>query len=444
MSVRNCVFPWHWLLITNDGEVMPCSHGSTAIGNLRINTIAEIWNGATIQEVRSSILRGEVHPVCRSLECPFQRSDLAFPQPSEPLEIKEQFARSFDETWYLMAYPDVAEAVKKRQLVSALEHFIRHGRVEGRKYRLKAKRRPKGLFQAFKDFVQRWVDTPSEELPQLPNSILGLVEYSLGRKKVTVPPVDIIIVVSTICNLSCVMCPHGMKLVERPRHMPIDILERAAPFIATASRLILSGLAEPLIAPAFWRVLELISQRDDMFVRVNSNGHLLTKERASRLLDSRLSEISFSIDAATSETYFKIRGADIDRTLAGICELLRMRTTRPDSKLEIFVNMTLMRENLHEAVSFVDLAKKLGADAVVFSQLFSFGDRLDWIVDRKSWRFVYSEQMLNRSPSESRQCIVETKARAERLAIPVIFLSNVLEYLHVEDVPEAELAEAAV
>ena len=28
MSVRNCVFPWHWMLIDQHGDVMPCSHGS--------------------------------------------------------------------------------------------------------------------------------------------------------------------------------------------------------------------------------------------------------------------------------------------------------------------------------------------------------------------------------------------------------------------------------
>ena len=35
MSVRNCAFPWHWLIVTADGDVMPCSHGSRPVGNLR-------------------------------------------------------------------------------------------------------------------------------------------------------------------------------------------------------------------------------------------------------------------------------------------------------------------------------------------------------------------------------------------------------------------------
>ena len=38
--------------------------------------------------------------------------------------------------------------------------------------------------------------------------------------------------------------------------------------------------------------------------------------------------------------------------------------------------------------------KKLGVNAIVFSQLFNFGDRPDWRVEREAWRFVYYEQML--------------------------------------------------
>ena len=38
----------------------------------------------------------------------------------------------FDERWYLMVYPDVREALERGAIPSAWEHFIRHGRSEGR------------------------------------------------------------------------------------------------------------------------------------------------------------------------------------------------------------------------------------------------------------------------------------------------------------------------
>jgi MoaA/NifB/PqqE/SkfB family radical SAM enzyme len=443
MSVRNCDFPWHWVLVTNDGDVLPCSHGSAPVGNLRQDSLAEIWNGPKIREVRASILRGEVHAVCRSLECPFQREDIAFPKDKARFDVREHFARSFDEAWYLAAHPDVAEAVGLRELASGLEHYVRHGRAEGRAYRLGRDTVPGRIFRAFSDFLRRWIPVPRAGRP-LPGTIQCLVDYSLGRTRVSAPPVEVIVVVSTVCNLSCVMCPHGMGLVEKPRHMPLDVLGRAAPAIGTAARMIVSGLAEPMIAPAFWRILELTARRGDIFIRVNSNAHFLTEDKARRLLDSRLTEISFSLDAATPGTYAKIRGADLGRPVSAIRQLLGMRAARPESRLKVYLNMTLMRENIHEAAAFVELASDLGADAVVLSQLFTFGDRPDWVVQRGSWTFVYSEQMLRSDPDGARRHLAKARARAGELGMRVIYLSNVQDYLRGEPHAQRELAEAAV
>src|SRR5579871_6886322 len=38
----------------------------------------------------------------------------------------------FNENWYLTTYPDVAEAVRTGAIESAHEHFLLHGKAEGR------------------------------------------------------------------------------------------------------------------------------------------------------------------------------------------------------------------------------------------------------------------------------------------------------------------------
>src|ERR1700679_1242109 len=135
MSVRNCAFPWHWLIIAADGNVMPCSHGSLPLGNLNENSLEEIWNGPAIQEVRRSILANQVHPNCKCQGCPFQREDPAYPEVQIPPEIDEAFAAEFDEQWYLERYEDIRRAVVNGSLSSGLEHFVRHGKAEGREHR---------------------------------------------------------------------------------------------------------------------------------------------------------------------------------------------------------------------------------------------------------------------------------------------------------------------
>jgi len=431
MSVRHCVFPWHWALITNDGDVLPCSHGAAAVGNLRDNTIEEIWNGPLIQEVRGCLLKGEVHRVCRSAECPFQREHPAFPERTEPLFVEESLARAFDEDWYLATYWEVRLAVFERRFTSGLEHYIRHGRQLGMRYRLKVGiSEPPGdglLKRCWSFLTGRWRIAPRPA--PIENGALGLLDYAQGRTVLRAKPADLILVVTTICNLRCVMCPHGMRLVENPRPMPVELLERARPYLDTASRMIVSGLGEPTMAASFWWIIEHVRDRTDLFIRANSNGHFLTPEKAGRILNSGLKEISFSLDAANPETYAKIRGGDFQRALAGIATLLEARVARPERTMTVYINMTLMRENLAEAADFVRLGHRIGADGVVFTQLFTFGDRPDWRVDRPDWTFVYSEQMIGRVPAEARQHLLAAKKCSDEIGMPIHLRDNVESYL---------------
>jgi MoaA/NifB/PqqE/SkfB family radical SAM enzyme len=139
--------------------------------------------------------------------------------------------------------------------------------------------------------------------------------------------------------------------------------------------------------------------------------------------------MSISLDAASAGTYARIRGGDFASALAGISALVGLRRKFPNKRMEVSINMTLMRENLGEAAPFVALGKELGVDAVMFSQLFAFGDSPGWRVKRDGWEFVYSEQMLSRAPAEARLHIARAKELAETLGMPVQFFSSVLDFL---------------
>ena len=88
MSVKNCMFPWHWLIVTHEGDLLPCGHGSKPVGNLREQSAEEIWNGPVMQGLRASLLAGEVHAVCRSTDCPYQQEHLAFTPVEARAEIE--------------------------------------------------------------------------------------------------------------------------------------------------------------------------------------------------------------------------------------------------------------------------------------------------------------------------------------------------------------------
>jgi MoaA/NifB/PqqE/SkfB family radical SAM enzyme len=409
MSVRNCLFPWHSLLITNDGQVLPCGHGSRKIGDLNFSTIEEIWNGPIVQELRASILEGRVHHVCESTECPYQREDQVFPE-SEPLrELDAEFCSAFDETHYLEIHSDVAAAVHLGSISSGLEHYYRHGNAEGRSYRLG--------------------NSAGGERGSI-SIIYNLQERAAGMTIVQSLPTDVVLAVTTVCNLKCVMCPHGMGLVPEPRHMPIEYGGKLKAVLSNALRIILSGVGEPTLAPAFWHVIDTVGFPKRAYTRVNSNAHFITPENATRLVRSNLSEISISLDAATGPTYRKIRGGSFKKALRGILNLVRAKSLRGRNDLKIYVNMTLMTENICEAEKLIRMAYRMKVDGVVFTQLFQFGNTPSWRVNRGNWTFVYSQQLISDGPNDVRLMLSEVMRLSEALPMSVYLRDNVASYLN--------------
>lgn len=53
-------------------------------------------------------------------------------QPNEDGELLKDEPLQFDEEWYLRRYPDVARAIEEGRGKSGLEHYLAHGRSEGR------------------------------------------------------------------------------------------------------------------------------------------------------------------------------------------------------------------------------------------------------------------------------------------------------------------------
>lgn len=70
-TVKDCHYPWTWMMVTADGVVRPCCFASQGIGDLNISTADEIWNGETVVELRSYITKNLVHPVCAGAPCKF-------------------------------------------------------------------------------------------------------------------------------------------------------------------------------------------------------------------------------------------------------------------------------------------------------------------------------------------------------------------------------------
>jgi MoaA/NifB/PqqE/SkfB family radical SAM enzyme len=213
------------------------------------------------------------------------------------------------------------------------------------------------------------------------------------------PPRKLTVETTSICNLRCVMCPQAIGVVRGPKHLPEILAEKLRPVILSATYSELHGIGEPLLSPSFWRLLELFKQNPTCEVVVNSNLIVLTEKMLESIATSRLFKINISLDAATAETYRKIRGANFETVTKNISRLSdRLRKLEAGRRPRLVMNMTVMKENLQEVPQFVQLAKSLGADEAIVWPINDYGpdDSLmkSWETNIRGWKFVYREQVL--------------------------------------------------
>lgn len=69
-----CFYPWHSVSVTWQGKVVPCCRDyneSLVLGDLRRQSLAQVWNGPRMQRLRDEFARGRVRSaLCRTCEEP--------------------------------------------------------------------------------------------------------------------------------------------------------------------------------------------------------------------------------------------------------------------------------------------------------------------------------------------------------------------------------------
>jgi MoaA/NifB/PqqE/SkfB family radical SAM enzyme len=175
------------------------------------------------------------------------------------------------------------------------------------------------------------------------------------RTKLRARPVSLRLLPSIRCNLQCIMC---WQRVEDDRDLPDHFYEELRPLLPLVGRMILQG-GEPLLIR---RCRELLAEctKDkypDLQLGMITNGTLISEKFLESIQSVNIPWLFISLDAATSETYLRIRGGYFDEVCAGI---RRVKRLRPD--ISVIIGFVVMEENVHEILSFIHLAEELGVD----------------------------------------------------------------------------------
>jgi AdoMet-dependent heme synthase len=161
------------------------------------------------------------------------------------------------------------------------------------------------------------------------------------------------------CNLRCVHCrataTELSSINDLPNTKALNIIEQVSQL--SLPILVLSG-GEPLFREDIY---ELASYARDRGLRVAlaTNGTLVTKEVAHKIVDAGVRRVSISLDGADAATHDAFRG--IPGAFAGAVQGLR---NLKELGMSVQINMTIARHNAHQLPAVLSMARQLGADAL--------------------------------------------------------------------------------
>ncbi len=168
------------------------------------------------------------------------------------------------------------------------------------------------------------------------------------------------------CNHRCTYC--ALDYMEyNPRYLDTEMLCTRLTELGRlgVKSIMYAGEGEPFLHKDIARIINH-TKASGIDVAITSNGVLFDE----RIVDACLADISWikiSFNAGTPETYAKIhrtREEDFERTLSNIRSAVKKRAER-GLKATIGMQMILLPENAHEAVTLAHIAKDAGADYLV-------------------------------------------------------------------------------
>ena len=233
-------------------------------------------------------------------------------------------------------------------------------------------------------------------------------------------PRELQVEVTGACNLRCRMClvSYRPALGKTSGAMDLETFTRLVDSLPGLERVTMQGLGEPLLAPDFFPMLEHLAGRG-IAMGFNTNGTLLTRERAERLVDLGVEWLHVSLDGATAKTYEDVRQRSnfelVCRNLTTLVDVMHERSVeKPDVEL-VFV---AMRRNVGELPALVRLAHDLGVPAVWVQNLSpSFSDT-DPSGDYRAIREYAEDEALWRGENpQAVRLFSEARALAEELGV---------------------------
>ena len=181
------------------------------------------------------------------------------------------------------------------------------------------------------------------------------------------------------CNIACPSCRVDL-IVAKGREQDIYAAARDRTILPllrkTSGTVLITGGGDPF-ASRHWRsVLSMLNRKDypDLHLNILTNGLLLNETQWNQFpcLGEMINTLQVSVDAATPETYAKVRRpGNWDELKPNLIYLSGLRQRGAFKSFGI--NFVVQHDNFRELPDFVKLGLELRVDFILLQRMFNFG-----------------------------------------------------------------------
>lgn len=368
-----CYAPWQQMFIEWGGKVYPhclclCDgpNKEREIGSVLEQSLPDIWNSQAMQAFRRKIIDNDAKAVC-SRDClngsilPGLRNlglipdNAGLPDNKNPesnpdaalmlaktYKGKGNHEMAFQELKPLLAHPDLGPEAQKElgdiypAYIQQIKAYNFHGEY--------AK-----VIEKLTDLVKYVPEADAFSR----NKINSELEIAQRKLIVESQPRNLIVTLSTRCNLNCVMCEERRIDWEIPK----KTLEEITRFLPYLERIVWQG-GEAFIYPEFGRLLDEASRFAGLRQVITTNGLLINEEWAEKLVKNNI-DLTFSIDGITKEVYERIRrGAKFETLMHNLINFNKARKRHNSPSINTNLHTVIMRSNYRQLEQFIDFARE--------------------------------------------------------------------------------------
>lgn len=198
-----------------------------------------------------------------------------------------------------------------------------------------------------------------------------LSEKEIKEEKIILEskPRKLAIILTTRCNLKCIMCPctHFHQTHKIENTIPFDAIKQIYKFFPYIEWIDWQG-GEVFLVDYFKELFIEASKFPRILQDIITNGLLIDEEWAEILVQSNVL-LTYSIDAVTKNKYEYIRrGARFENLLKSI-ETINRNKQKYNSKIKLLLNAVVMKCNYRELDLFPEFCKKYAFSHLRFDYL---------------------------------------------------------------------------